>query len=116
MKRILALYALLIFTLTGCGKSPARGPVKLDKTAAEAVVRDIEKDRAETREWLRSNPRSYLAAIDRIDFGTKSALTVGRADDNDVRLSAADIEPHHLQVTVDGDRFHVEAVRCKGRL
>jgi uncharacterized protein (DUF1684 family) len=113
MKRILVLYALLIFTLTGCGKSPARGPVKLDKTAEDAITMEIEKDRAETREWLRSNPRSYLAAIDRIDFGTKSALTVGRADDNDVRLSAADIEPHHLQVTVIGDRFHVEALDAK---
>ena len=113
MKRILVACALLVVPLMGCGKSPAQGPVKLDKTAAEAVVKAIEKDRAETREWLRSNPRSYLAAIDRIDFGTKSALTVGRADDNDVRLSAADIEPHHLRVTVDGDRFHVEALEAK---
>ena len=113
MKRILVLYALLVFTLMGCGKSAARGPVKLYKTAAEAVVKDIEKDRAETRDWLRSNPRSYLAAIDRIDFGTKSALTVGRADDNDVRLSAVDIEPHHLRITVDGDRFRIEAIGAK---
>ena len=113
MKRIFYLSSLIVLVLTGCGKSPAGGPVNLDKTAAEAVIKEIEKDRAETREWLRSNPRSYLAAVDRIDFGEKSALTVGRADDNDVRLSADDIEPHHLKITVDGDRFRVEAIDAK---
>jgi hypothetical protein len=113
MKRILVYCALLVFTLTGCNKSRATGPIKLDKTAADAVIREIEKDRAETREWLRSNPRSYLAAVDRIDFGAKSTLTVGRADDNDVRLSAVEIEPHHLRITVDGGRFRVEAIDAK---
>ncbi len=116
MKRILVVCAVLVVTLTGCGKSPARGPAKLDKTAAAAVTREIEKDRAETRAWLQSNPRSYLAAVDRIDFGAKSTLSVGKADDNDVRLSADDIEPHHLRITVDGDRFRVECDRRKGRL
>ena len=113
MKRIPLYCALLAFVFTGCGKSPAAGPVKLDSAAANAVTAELEKDRAETREWLRSNPRSYLAAIDRIDFGKKSALTVGRADDNDVRLPAAGIEPHHLKVTIDGDRFRVEAVDAR---
>jgi uncharacterized protein (DUF1684 family) len=113
VKRIFVYSALLLIAWAGCGKSPAVGPVKLDKTTAEAIIRDIEKDRAETREWLRSNPRSYFAAVDRIEFGTKSALTVGRADDNDVRLSEADIEPHHLRITVDGDRFRVEAMDAK---
>ena len=113
MKRVLVYYALLAFAVTGCGKSPATGPVKLEKAAADTATREIEKDRAETREWLRSNPRSYLAAIDRIDFGEKSALTVGRADANDVLLSAADIEPHHLKIAVDGDRFRVEAIDPK---
>jgi uncharacterized protein len=110
MKIVLIYCASLIFALTGCGKSPATGPVKLDKPAEDAVAREIEKDRAENREWLRSNPGSYLAAMDRIDFGKKPALTVGRAEDNDVRLPAADIEPHHLKITLDGDRFRVESV------
>ena len=28
-------------------------------------------------------------------------------------LSADDIEPHHLKITVDGDRFRVEAIDAK---
>jgi uncharacterized protein len=113
MKRIVVVCSLLVVILAGCGKSPAGGPAKLDKTVADAVTREIEKDRAETLEWLRSNPKSYLAAIDRIDFGAKSMLSVGKADDNDVRLSADDIEPHHLRITVDGDRFRVESIDAK---
>jgi len=111
MGKILCISTLLL--LAACGKSTATGPVKLDKTAADAITKQIEKDRAETRDWLKSSPSSYLAAIDRIDFGAKSSLTVGRAEDNDVRLSAEGIEPHHLKVTVDGDRFRVEAIGAK---
>jgi uncharacterized protein len=111
MKKILSISMLLL--LAACGKSTATGPVKLDKTAADAITKEIEKDRTETQDWLKTSPTSYLAAIDRVDFGAKPALTVGRAEDNDVRLSAEDIEPHHLKVTVDGDRFRVEAVDAK---
>ena len=32
MKRVLVFCALLAFAVTGCGKSPATGPVKLDKS------------------------------------------------------------------------------------
>ncbi|HTY64438.1 MAG TPA: DUF1684 domain-containing protein [Acidobacteriota bacterium] len=113
MNRVLVYCALLVLTLTGCSRSRTTGPVKLDKTTADAIIKEIDKDRAETREWLRSNPISYLAAVDRIDFGEKSALTVGKADDNNVRLSDADIEPHHLRIAVDGDRFRVEAIDAK---
>jgi uncharacterized protein (DUF1684 family) len=85
----------------------------LDKAAAAKVIREIEKDRADTREWLRSSPRSYLAAVERIHFGGKPFLAVGRAADNDVRLDAEAIEPHHLKVTVTGDQFRVEALDDK---
>jgi len=90
-------------------------PVALEKAAAEAAVKEIEKDRTETEEWLRSKPTSYLATIDRRDFGPRKALTVGRAADNDLRLDDPGIKPHHLRVSVDGDRFHVEAVDDKAR-
>ena len=30
-----------------------------------------------------------------------------------MRLSADDIEPHHLRITVDGDRFRVESIDAK---
>jgi uncharacterized protein (DUF1684 family) len=89
--------------------SPA-APVSLTKAAAERVTKDIQKDRLDTETWLRSDPTSYLATIDRKDFGEKTVLTVGRAADNDVRLDAADVSPHHLRVTVEGDQFRVHAV------
>lgn len=93
---------------------PARS-VKLAKPAAEALVKEIAKDRADTEKWLRSDPSSYLATIDRRDFGDKKRLTVGRAADNDLRIDDPDIAPHHLRVTVDGDKFRVEAVDRQAR-
>jgi uncharacterized protein len=111
-------FPLLILLLTAsCSlfrPGPAR-PVKLDKNAAAKVIGEIEKERTENKEWLRADPMSYLAAIDRIDFNGKQTLTVGRADDNDLRLSAPDIEPHHLRVTVAGDRFRIECVDANAR-
>jgi uncharacterized protein len=111
MKRLYFLIFLISFLSCTSWRpeAPAR-PVKLDKAAAEKISKEIEKDRSDTKEWLRSSPTSYLAAIDRIDFGERKTLTVGRAADNDLPLSAADIEPHHLRITVDGDRFRVECI------
>jgi uncharacterized protein (DUF1684 family) len=113
MEKILCISILLL--ATACGKSTAIDPVKLNKTAADAITKEIEKDRAEALNWLKTSPTSYLAAINRIDFGTKSALSVGRAEDNDVRLSSGDIEPHHLKVTVEGNRFRIDSVDTKAR-
>ena len=93
---------------------PAR-PVTLTKATAQGVVEAIQKDRAETNAWLRSEPTSYLATIDRRDFGEKTTLTVGRAADNQVRIDDAGIEAHHLRVTVDGDRFRVTAIDPRAR-
>ena len=94
--------------------APAR-PVKLANAAAGAVVKEIEKDRADTEKWFRTDPTSYLATIDRRDFAEKKTLTVGRAADNDVRLDDPNVAPHHLRVTVDGDRFRVESVDRQAR-
>jgi len=84
------------------------GPVVLTPAAADTIRRGIEKDREQTREWLKTSPTSYLAAIRRVDFGDKTALTVGRAADNDVRIDDPEVEPHHLRVTVVGDSFQVQ--------
>jgi hypothetical protein len=86
------------------------GPVKLAKAAADAVVREILKDRADTEAWLKSDITSYLATVDRQDFGTKKTLTVGRAAGNDLRVDDGEVMPRHLRVTVEGDKFRVEAV------
>ena len=88
---------------------PAR-PVQLAKSAGEAVIRALQKDRADSEKWLRSDATSYLATIARKEFGDKKTLTIGRAADNDVRVDAPAISLHHLRVTVVGDRFHVEGV------
>jgi uncharacterized protein (DUF1684 family) len=121
MKRTLLIFLSLVLLPLGCkffsDKSSARmtaaRPVSMTKTEAESIIRETEKDRTETKEWLRSNPRSYLAAVNRIDFGQKPALTVGRAADNDVCIESPDIESHHLRVALEGDRFRVEALDAK---
>lgn len=111
------LLVLLACATANCSlfqSGPAQ-PVKLDRNAAAKVIGEIEKERAENNNWLRADPTSYLAAIDRIDFNRKQSLTVGRADDNDLHLPAPDIEPHHLRVTVAGDRFRIECVDANAR-
>ena len=105
--KALILAALFGGVLTAA--EPAR-PVKLDKTAADAAVKDITKDRVDTEAWLKSDVTSYLATVDRQDFGTKKTLTVGRAADNDLRIDDGEVMAHHLRVTVEGDKFRVQAV------
>ena len=85
-------------------------PVKLTPTEAAKALQDIEKDRAETQKWLQSDPTSYLATIDRRDFGQRKTLTVGRATGNHLRIDDETIAARHLRVSIDGDRFRVEAV------
>jgi hypothetical protein len=116
MKKSFYLLVLLAIVLASCSRSspePPAAPIQLDQIAAERVVKEIEKDRAETREWLRSSANSYLAAIDRVDFEDRQTLTVGRAADNNLRLNGEDIAPHHLRIKVEGDRFRIECVDAK---
>ena len=86
-------------------------------TAAEkdSLLAYYAKDRAETEEWLKSKPTSYLATVERKDFDGRPTLTVGRAAGNDVRIDDPEVKPQHLQVTVVGDSFHVEAVGAGAR-
>ena len=86
------------------------GPATLAPAAADSITKAILKDREDTEKWLASDTSSYLAAVARVDFGTKRALTVGRAPDNDVRLDGDGIADHHLRVTVVGDSFRVEGL------
>lgn len=114
--RLLALTLSICFT-SGCSlfqSGPAR-PVKLDQKESAKVAAEIEKERTENKEWLRKDPTSYLAAVNRIDFNGKETLTVGRADDNDLRLPDPEIEPHHLRITVTGDRFRIEGIDSNAR-
>lgn len=97
----------MVVALVAAGQA---APASLDAPEAAAIVRSIEQERARAMESLRSDPTSYLATIDRRDFGERQMLTVGRAADNDVRLEDAAVKAHHLRVVVQGERFLVEAV------
>ena len=86
------------------------GPARLTPAEAAKAIEEIEKDRSDTQKWLQSDPTSYLATVNRRDFELRKTLTVGRAADNDLRVDDAAFAAHHLRVTVDGDRFQVQAV------
>lgn len=88
----------------------APGPMPLTPAQRASVLKEIEQDRKDTEQWLAADPTSYLATIDRQDFGTRTTLTVGRAADNDVRIDSPDVLPHHLRVSVEGEQFRVQAV------
>jgi uncharacterized protein (DUF1684 family) len=93
----------------------APGPVTLTPAQRAAVLEEIRKDRADTEAWLKSDITSYLATVDRRDFETRRTMTVGRAADNDLRIDDPAFAPHHLRVTVEGDRFRVDAVDAVAR-
>jgi uncharacterized protein (DUF1684 family) len=84
-------------------------PARVTPAQSDSLTRAIEKDREDTREWLKSAPTSYLATIARRDFEEKTTMTVGSAPANDVRIEDPAVAPAHLRVTVVGDSFRVES-------
>lgn len=98
------------FLLTAWSLLPACGFAQPPADEAATVRREILKDREDTRSWLKSDPTSYLAAVARRDFGPLKTLTVGSAQDNDVRLPGPAVRPHHLRVSADDKGFRAEAV------
>ena len=76
----------------------------------EAVTKELEKDRADTEQWLKSDISSYLATVDRQRLRAADDADGGRAADNDVRVDDPAFTAHHLRITVEGDQFRVEAV------
>jgi hypothetical protein len=101
---------LMLFVLAAPAAIKAAVPARYSPAKADTIRAAIEKDRADTREWLKSAPTSYLAAMQRVDFLDRTRLRVGRSASCDVRLDDPAIRPHHLQVTVVGDSFRVEAL------
>jgi uncharacterized protein (DUF1684 family) len=113
LKRL--LLGVLIVVAASCGRSGAPGSSTRTAPPLTAAEKDsllafYTKDRAETEEWLKGKPTSYLATVERKDFDGRTTLTVGRAAGHDVRIDDPEIKPRHLSVTVAGDSFHVEAV------
>jgi uncharacterized protein (DUF1684 family) len=108
-----ALMALALqATAPGGGPTPAQ-PARLTQVEQDSLAIAIEKDRASTREWLKSAPTSYLATVARRDFDKKPTLTVGSAPGSDVRIEDPAIAPTQLRVTVVGDSFRVESADAR---
>ena len=72
----------------------AASPVRLTPAEADSLTQAILKDRADTEQWLKSGETSYLATVQRVDFGGKPSLTVGRDQDNDVCIPGPTVSPH----------------------
>lgn len=105
-----ALVALLLVAPAGAAKVPPAGPVSLTPAQADSLRLEIQANRAATLEWLKSGANSYLATVQRVDFGARDALVVGSAADADVRIADPSVAAHHLGVTVVGDSFRVVAL------
>ncbi|MCX5795351.1 MAG: DUF1684 domain-containing protein [Elusimicrobia bacterium] len=99
-----------LFLLAAWTLLPACASAQPPADATAMVRQEILKDRKDTRSWLKSDPTSYLAAVARRDFGPLTTLTVGSAQDNDVRLPGPTVRPHHLRVSARDQGFRVEAV------
>jgi len=95
---------------TAATRAGVKPPPGMSAVEADTLLRSYAKDRAETQEWLKSSPTSYLATILRRDFGDQASLTVGSAPGNDVRIDDPGVKPRHLRVTVVGDSFRVETL------
>ena len=110
----LALIALMLTLLSADAATTApvtaAGPVRLTPAEADSLTQAILKDRADTEQWLKSSETSYLATVQRVDFGARKTLTVGRDPDNDVCIPGPNVSPHHLIVSVSGDSFDVATV------
>ena len=61
-------------------------PPGMTAVEADTLLKAYAKDRADTQEWLKTSPTSYLATILRQDFDTRKSLTLGSGPGNDVRI------------------------------
>src|SRR5881409_2103428 len=105
--RVLLLAGLLAGS--ACSRLGEKAPA-MSAAEADTLLKSYAKDRADTEEWLKTSPSSYLATIQRRDFEDRASLTVGSAPGNDVRIEDPGVRPRHLRVTVVGDSFRVETV------
>ena len=85
-------------------------PVTLDDDEAGAVIAELWRRRSEAQQWLREHPTSYLATVERREFGERVTLTVGSSSVADVRIDDGAILPRHLAVTVLADGFRIAAL------
>jgi len=105
-----ALFLAVPAALAGAATAKPAPPQRLTAAERDSLTRLVEKDRAETDEWLRSSPTSYLSTVARVDFLDRRTLVVGRAADCDVRVDDPEMPEHAMRVTVVGDSFRVESL------
>ncbi len=107
MQSVIRDLGLACLAMTIAAATPA---APTGTTARDSLTAAILKDRTDTETWLKTSPTSYLAAVERMDFEDRSALTVGAAAGNDLRLQDSSLTAHHLRVAVVGDSFRVETL------
>jgi uncharacterized protein (DUF1684 family) len=88
----------------------AADPAKLTPAEIDTLTMHALKDRADSDDFLKSSPTSYLATVQRQDFGDRQTLIVGRAASSLVHIDDPEIAPRHVSVTVVGDSFTVRAL------
>ena len=108
-------FVLSLALLATAAAAPAP-PQRLTAAERDSLTRLIEKDRADTDEWLKSAPTSYLSTVKRVDFLERRSLVVGSAADCDVRVEDPDMPARALRATVVGDSFRVESLDPLGAL
>jgi len=106
---------LLAGLMAGCSGGGKDANEPLSAAEADTLLKFYAKDRADTDEWLKSSPTSYLATVQRRDFEDRASLTVGSAPGNDVRIEDPGVRPEHLRVTVVGESFRVETLDPRAR-
>jgi len=109
MSVVLAVLAALAAT-PSAPAIHALPPVHLAPAVADSIRKSEEKDWKDTADWLKSSPTSYLATVQRQDFGDRASMVVGREVACDVRVDDPEMAARHVRVTVVGDSFHVEAL------
>lgn len=90
-------------------------PVALNEEEKGAVTAELWRRRSDAQRWLEEHPTSYLATVERRDFGDRITLVVGSGATADVRIDDPNIRPEHVAVTVLADGFRVAAVDAMAR-
>jgi len=107
---IAALVTLVCATAAPAARVVPADPIPLTPEQADSLRLEIQRNRAETLDWLKSGANSYLATVQRVDFADRGELVVGSGAGADVRITDPSVAERHLSVTVTGDSFRVVAL------
>ncbi len=113
---IVALWALLSSAATAAAAAPdttapkTPTPSQPSEAVKERTIQTILRERGRTEEFIRYNSMSHLAAVQRVEFGDKKSLLIGRNPECDLRIDDPMILPKHLRITLLGDSFHVQTL------